>query len=156
MNNDPFFGFTTLRSVMARGSRGPTWTLVVLGVVVALLGLFLDHLLLTAIGILVILVGAWPLVAGRADRRRAEQLAEHARREDEILAAARDIVNEAVGTNAGRGGLAALITADPSAADVARNDCLRRAARASGDERDAWLDAANEIGHLRAPEEISS
>jgi hypothetical protein len=122
---------------------------------VAVLGLLFDHLLLAVIGVLAVVLGAWPLVARRRSRRSAEHLAEHAKREDEILAAAREIVNEAVGANAGRGSLAALITADPSAADVARRDCLRRAAGASGEERDAWLDAANEIGHLRAPKEIS-
>ena len=140
---------------MKRGGRGPTWGLIVLGLVLVAAGLAFDAKLLVAMGGLVVLAGGWPLLAARGSRRRADRLAEHARHEDEILAAARESVNEAVGAGAGRSNLAALIAADPSAADVARDDCLRRAARAGGEERDAWLDAANEIGHLTAPEEVS-
>jgi hypothetical protein len=156
VRGDPFWGFDSVRAVMARGGRGPTWGLIVLGLVLIAVGAVFDGKLLVALGALVVLAGVWPLVAARGSRRRAERLAEHARREDEILAAARETVNEAVGASAGRGALAALIAADPPAAEVARHDCLRRAARAHGEERDAWLDTANEIGHLLAPEEISS
>jgi hypothetical protein len=155
VNNDPFFGFLTLRSVMKRGGRGPTWALILLGLILVAVGLAFDGSLLVAMGAVVVLVGVWPILAARGSRRRAELLAEHAKREDEILGAARKIVNEAVGATADRGSLAVLIAADPPAADFARRDCLRRAAAAEGAERDAWLDAANEIGRVRSPEEIS-
>jgi hypothetical protein len=154
VRGDPFWGFDTVRGAMARGGRGPTWTLLVFGLVLIGIGIVQDGVLLVAIGLIVGLIGLWPVVAGFRSRRTADRLAEHARREDEILEAARRIVNEAAGPAAGRGDLAALIAADPSAADVARRDCLRRAGATRGDERDAWLDAANEIGRLRAPEEI--
>src|SRR5437660_12926732 len=97
--NDPFWGFSFVRATMGKGGRGPTWGLVVFGLLLIAVGAAFDGKLLVAMGILVVLVGAWPLVAGRRSRRSAEHLAEHAKREDEILAAAREILNEAGGAN---------------------------------------------------------
>lgn len=155
MLNDPFWGFSFVRATMGKGGRGPTWALLVLGMLLIALGVAFGGKLLVVMGVLVAVAGVWPLVSGLRSRRMSDRLAEQARREDEILEAAHQIGAEAVGASAGRGALAALIAADPSAAEVARRDCLRRAAAANGEERDGWLDAANEIGHLRSPEEIS-
>lgn len=120
MLNDPFWGFSFVRAAMGKGGRGPTWALLVLGAVLIAIGVAFDGRLLAVMGVLVAVVGVWPLVAGLRNRRVSNRLAEHARREDEILEAAHQIVVEAVGASAGRGSLAALIAADPSAAEVAR------------------------------------
>jgi hypothetical protein len=130
--------------------------LLIIGVILAVAA-FLDRRpILFAAGVFVAIVGVAPLVAGARSRRNANRLGEHARREDEILEAASRIAAESVAASPGREALAVFVAADRPAADAARRECLRRAAGAQGEDRDTWLDAANEIGHLLAPEQISS
>jgi hypothetical protein len=146
--NNPFFGFETIRAAMRPGGRGPTWALVAVGVVLVVLGVMAHHYLLAALGIPAILLGVWPLVADRRSHRDATLLEEHARREDAIVELARRmaVMNHADAIRA-RPQLVAEVAADPGAARIAREMCLKRAA--TDPSPDLWLDAAGAIADAR-------
>jgi hypothetical protein len=143
------YGFETVRAVMRRGRRGPTWVLVAPGAVLVALGISSHHYLLAALGIPVVLLGAWPLIADRRANRDAGRLEEHARREDTIVELAHRLaVMDHANAIRARPQLVAEVAADPGAAHIAREMCLQRAA--TDPSPDVWLDAAGAIADARA------
>jgi hypothetical protein len=83
----------------------------------------------------------------RRSDRAAEGLEQHAAREDELVAVAYRLATESTPTDA-RAQIAALVRADPAAAEVAHRTCLARSAETGSS--DAWLDAANLLARARA------
>src|SRR5262245_58054182 len=143
VNNNPFWGFTWLRQTMATYRRGATVSLVVAGGVLVIVGR--TSPILDGLGMALVLIGAWPLLADRRAQRDASRLEAHARAEDEIVALARRIAGAGAAEVAAlRPGLMAQVDDDAAAADAARRICLERA-RDDPAEADRWLDAANEI-----------
>lgn len=142
-NNNPFWGFASVRRAMKRGGQGPTLSLVALGLVVVGVGILYAPILIL-LGIALVLVGGWPMAARHRAANDAAQLEAHGAREDAIVALAQQIA--AMGSSQSipaRNSLVGLINSDPSAAENARQTCLANAATAP--PSDTWLDAANEI-----------
>ncbi len=163
--HDPLWGIDWIRAAVKRGGAGPTWLIVLAGLIVIGFGVA-DAPLLIILGVALVLVGGWPIVRRRRSGRDTARLQAHAHREDAVLELAQQIGGmSATAAVAARTQLADLVAGDPSAAEFAREECLRRAAHEPG-LADMWLDAANEIaaargvlagdghdppGHLRAP-----
>lgn len=156
MNNDPFWGFGTIREVMRKPGYGSGLLLLPGGVLVAVLGAVFSAPAVLAIGIVTTLVGGWTAMNRRRSNRLAGRLEEHARREDAIVAAATELpMSGTVDAIGCRPRLVALVAEDRKAAEVARQVCLHRSAEYP-DEADAWLDAASEIAEaLRLAESPS-
>jgi hypothetical protein len=141
--HDPLWGIDWIRDAVKRGGAGPTWLIVLVGLIVIGFGVA-DAPLLIVLGVVLVAVGGWPIVRRLRSGRDTARLQAHARREDAILALAQQIgAMSATSAVPARTQLAGLVSGDPSAAEFAREECLRRAAHPG--LADMWLDAANEI-----------
>ena len=157
--NDPLWGIDTIRDSMRGGRRGPTWGLVVLGLVMLVAGLVYGHWALALVGVVAAVIGAGPIVRGYATGQGIQRLAERGRLEAEIAGLARTAVTGSAGQAvAARESLRKAVGDEPGAAEGARKLCLENAADGDATASE-WNEAAREIavavgqpGPLRQPE----
>jgi hypothetical protein len=142
--HDPFWGIDTIRDAVKRGGSGPTWLMVLAGLVLIAVGVIQAPVLIV-LGALLVVIGGWPIVRRLRAGRDTARLEAHARREDAILLLAGEMpAMSATRVAEARAQLAVLVAADASAAEFAREEGLRRAAHDPG-AADSWFDVANEI-----------
>jgi hypothetical protein len=142
--HDPFWGIDTIRDAVKRGGSGPTWLMVLAGLVLIVLGV-IEAPILILLGVLLVVIGGWPIKGRLRAGRDAARLQAHAGREDAILLLAGTIpAMSATKAVEARAQLAGLVAADASAAGFSHQECLRRAAHDPG-AADSWFDVANEI-----------